>query len=147
MVEIVATMVIMVVVAAYAIPRMMGSNDVAAKVTADRVLAALHFAQTLAQRQGVATSAVIETTPNNHLAVNQGGFPVSFPTQNYDGTTRDVYDALLHPTVTFVPVSAVIAYGADGIPSPVSSYSVTVKGNDGMSFKIKAEPTGFAHFE
>ena len=39
MVEVVAVLVIVVVLAAAAIPRMMGTSDVAARVTADRVLA------------------------------------------------------------------------------------------------------------
>lgn len=147
MVEVVAVAVIATILAAYAIPRMMGPSDVAAKITADRVLAAMHIAQTLAQRQGVATGMAV-TAPNQlavSLAVFQAGIPVSFPTQNYDGTdTGGIYDALLHPDVAISAIN--IAYGTDGVPtSGVRSYSVSHGTLD--SFTIKLEPTGYAHFE
>jgi prepilin-type N-terminal cleavage/methylation domain-containing protein len=150
LVEVVAVMVITTILAAYAIPRMMGSSDVAAKVTADRVLAALQYAQVLAQRQGVPTRVEIAAGPI--LTVKQGVAAVIFSTQNYDGTdTGGKYDVKLDPDVS-IAISGIsgsplpISYGVDGIPTPAgSSYSITINGS-GMSFTIKVESTGFAHF-
>lgn len=151
MVEVVAVLVIVVVLAAAAIPRMMGSGDVAARVTADRVLAALHYAQTLAQRQGVPTSAVFADEPmlpvTAGLTVYQSGVQVGLATQNYDGTdTGGKYNVSLEPEVVFNPVSGVVAYGADGIPTAGAGTSYTISGS-GITIKIKVEQTGFAHFE
>ena len=148
LVEIVAAMVIMAAVAAYAVPRMLGSNDFAAKMTADRVLAALHYAQTLAQRQGVATEVVITTAPN-HLVVRYQAGPtvVTFATQNWDGSptaVADTYDVVLHPDAPVVP-TATISYGANGV-STAGAGTYTIAGN-GMSFRIKVESTGATHFE
>lgn len=149
MVEVVAVAVIATILAAYAIPRMMGPSDVAAKITADRVLAAMHIAQTLAQRQGVATGVAV-TAPNQlavSLAVFQAGIPVSFSTQNYDGTdTGGIYDALLHPEVTIIPAIN-IAYGTDGVPTSGAGITYTIAHGNLDEFKIKVEPTGYAHFE
>jgi len=140
LVEVVAVTVIVVVLAASAIPRI-GSGGVAARTAADQVLAALHYAQVLAQRQGVVTSVVV-TAGTNRLTVNQTGI-VSFPIQNYDGTdTGGKYDVKLHPSVSLS--SGTITYGVDGIPTAgVGSYNIT---GNGMSFTIKVESTGFAHF-
>lgn len=153
MVEIVAGIVISVIVAAYAVPRMLGPSDFAAKVTADSVLAAVHYAQTLAQRQGMATSAVFANSPGiplvtSGLSVNQSGVHVTFSAQNYNGTNtaNDLYNALLNPGVTFVPASGVIAYSASGVLT-AGSGSYTIAGAGMPSVKIKVEPTGFAHFE
>lgn len=148
LVELVAVMVIVVVLAAYAIPRMLGANDFAAKVTADRVLAALHYAQTLAQRQGVATDVEVTSTPNR-LAVKQGGTAVTFSTQNYDGTdTGSKYDVKLSSDAVIAPSgTTTITYGTDGIPTTAGlPSSITITGS-GMTFSIKVEVTGFAHFE
>ena len=150
MVEVVAVLVIVVVLAAAAIPRMMGTSDVAARVTADRVLAALHYAQVLAQRQGVPTSAVFADNPialvTSGLTVYQSGVQVSFPTQNYDGSTdpNGLYNVLLEPDVAMS--GGTVVYGADGIPTAGAGISYTFAGG-GVSFKIKVEQTGFAHFE
>jgi MSHA pilin protein MshA len=153
MVEVVAVLVIVVVLAAAAIPRMMGTSDVAARVTADRVLAALHYAQVLAQRQGVPTSAVFADEPiatvTAGLTVYQSGVQVGLATQNYDGTDTvpsGTYNVTLEPEVAFSPVSGVVAYGADGIPTAGAGTSYTI-GGSGISIKIKVEQTGFAHFE
>ena len=182
MVEVVAVTVIMVVLAAYAVPRMMSSTDVSAKVTADRVLAALYIAQTLAQRQGVATGVAIQTTLLNNdcididptrppspncLIVSQIGTPVSFPTQDYDGTLNvsGTYAVRLHPrTPPFGPpsyglnISATatpITYYPNGIPTPAPVTIVVTsldedKNHNPISdvqLTIKVEATGFAHFE
>lgn len=143
MVEIVAATVIATILAAYAIPRMMSASDVAAKVTADRVLAAMYIAQTLAQRQGMATG--VEVTSAKHLLVLQNATAVSFQTHNYDGTdTGGFYDVLLPPDVTIPAIN--IAYGSDGIPtSGVTTYTIAHGTSD--RFTIRLEPTGFAHFE
>jgi len=140
LVEVVAVMVIVVVLAASAIPRM-GPGEFAARTAADRVLAALQYAQVLAQRQGVPTDVVITAGPI--LTVKQNVTPVTFPAQNYDGSdTGGLYSVKLHPDVSISAVN--VTYGADGIPTAgASSYSVT---GNGMSFTIKVESTGFAHF-
>lgn len=150
LVEIAATIVIVAVVGVYAVPRMMGTSDVAAKVTADRVLAALHYAQTLAQRQGAATEVVM--TAPNHLVVRYQAGPtvVTFTTQNWDGSATavaDTYDVLLHPDVTILPAPpATISYGAGGfLTAGAGTYTITYGSLD--SFRIKVEPTGAAHFE
>lgn len=161
-VEIVAVMVLATILAAFAIPRMMSSSDVAAKVTADRVLAAMHIAQTLAQRQGVATSVEITAPPSpgspSNLAVKQGVSVVILATQNYNGADTSNYSLTLHPDAIIDPSALTITYGANGIPTAgagtTSAVSIFRKIADPVTgteknvdiSKINVEPTGFAHF-
>jgi len=139
LVEIVAVMVTVTILAAYAVPHMMGSGGFAARTNADRLLAALQYAQTLAQRQGVATSvAIAATTPN--IAVLQNNLAVNLQNESYNG----LYKIDLHPDVSVTP-SATVIFGTNGIPT-AGTGTYSIKENGTTRFTIVVEATGFTHF-
>lgn len=147
LVEIVAVTVIVTILAAYAIPRMMGPGEFAVHTAADRLVAALHYAQTLAQRQGVATSVTISTAAPN-ITVSQGGTPVGFQNESYNGQYKVDwhYDVSVVPSAPAVmPVA--ITFGSDGIPSATlpATLPVTFSINENgvKRFTVIVQPTGF----
>ena len=137
LVEVVAVMVIVVVLAASAIPRM-GPGEFAARTAADRLLAALQYAQVLAQRQGVATSVVIAPgDPQIIVKYSLSGTVVPLGNETYSD-----YRIRLNSDV--VLSAGTVTYGVNGIPTAgVGTYSIS---GNGMNFIIKVESTGFAHF-
>lgn len=136
MVEIVAVMVIVVILGAYAIPRMMGPGEFAVRAAADRLAAALHYAQTLAQRQGVATSVVIAASdPQITLKYTLSGTIVPLANETYSD-----YRVRLHPDVSIT--TGTITYGTDGLPTAgAGTYAVNEYGV--KRFTVTVQPTGF----
>lgn len=135
MVEIVAVSVIVTVLAAYAIPRMMGPGEFAVRTAADRLVAALHYAQVLAQRQGVATSVVIAATDPQITVKYDGGAVVSLANETYND-----YQIRLHPDVSIT--TGAIVYGVDGVPTMgVGIYNINENGV--KRFTVTIQPTGF----
>lgn len=139
LVELVAVSVIVTILAAYAIPRMMGPGEFAVRTAADRLVAALHYAQTLAQRQGIATSVTLSAAAPN-LTVLQNGSPVSFQSESYNGQFKLDW----HSEVSVVPSGVTITFGVDGMPtSGAGTYSVQENGV--TRYSVKIESTGFAY--
>lgn len=137
LVEVVAVMVIVVVLAASAIPRMTGAGEFAARMAADRLAAALQYAQTLAQRQGVATSVIVAANAPN-LTVVQNNLAVSMQSESYNGE----YKVDFHPEVSATP-SSTVTFGTDGIPGSGTAFSV--KENGVTRFTVTVEATGFVY--
>lgn len=151
MVEIVVVAITAGVLAAYAIPRMMGPGEFAVRTNADRFLAALQYAQTLAQRQGVATRVVIDT----------GTAPATISVQQTDGVLWNTvklatennsagnYIVDIHPEVAIAPqapCAATIVFGTNGIPSAVPVRCFYNINEDGVKrFSVTLEPSGYSH--
>lgn len=131
LVELVAVSVIVTILAAYAIPRMMGPGEFAVRTAADRLVAALHYAQILAQRQGVETKVEIST----QIKVTQSGNPVSFPSE-----TGNTYVVNIHPDVSIT--SGNITFGTDGIPT-VGTGNYYVNENGVKRYTVTVQSTGF----
>lgn len=138
LVEIVAVTVIVTILAAYAIPRMMGPGEFAVRTAADRLVAALHYAQTLAQRQGISTSVEIGFSSAYTVTVKQSGSAVKLQNEDYLVVLQsDV-------SISYSPVgcSTLIFNASDGVPSPTTcTYLVN---EDGVKrYKVTVQPTGF----
>ncbi len=143
MVEIVVVAITAGVLAAYAIPRMMGPGEFSVRTNADRFLAALQYAQTLAQRQGVATSVMLGTTA---FSVQQNGTYVKLATEN---NAAGDYIVDIHPEVAIAPkapcVATTIVFGTNGIPSSVVPCTYTINENGVTRFSVTLEPSGYSH--
>ncbi len=135
MVEVVAVTVIVVVLSAYAIPRMMGPGELAVRTAADRLVAALHYAQVLAQRQGKKISVVIAATDPQITVKYDGGAVVPLANENYSD-----YQIRLHSDVSIT--SGTITYGEDGVPT-AGTGQYDVKENGVKRFTVTVQPTGF----
>lgn len=138
MVEIVAVMVIAVTLSAYAIPRMMGPGEFAVRTAADRLVAALHYAQVLAQRQGVSTSVVITGTDPQITVKYTSGAVVSLANETYSD-----YRIRLHSDVSIT--SGTVTYGTDGIPT-AGAGAYSVQENGVTRYTITVESSGHAHY-
>lgn len=139
MVEIVAVMVIVVTLSAYAIPRMMGPGEFAVRTAADRLLAALHYAQVLAQRQGVSTSVVIAgADPQITVKYTASGTVVSLANETYSD-----YRIRLHSDVSIT--TGTVIYGTDGIPT-AGTGTYSVQENGVTRFTVTVESNGHAHY-
>jgi len=144
LVEIVAVTVIVTILAAYAIPRMMGPGEFAVRAAADRLVAALHYAQTLAQRQGNKIEVVIQLSDPQITVKKQGGAVVLLPNEVYDD-----YRVRLHSEVSITP-SDTITYDLDGIPTslggvtiPAAGKSFYINENGVKRYTVTVQPTGF----
>jgi prepilin-type N-terminal cleavage/methylation domain-containing protein len=142
LVEVVAVMVIAVTLAAWAMPRMDSASDVGASAAASQLVAALQYAQVLAQRQGKSTKVEMVSTNPQVIRVRYADDSevALLPDESYWRS--------LHPDVSISPIApclATISFGADGMPSsgPPCTYQVR---QDGVSrFEVKVEPTGYAY--
>lgn len=134
MVEIVAVTVIVVILAAYAVPRMMGPGEFAVRTAADRLVAALHYAQTLAQRRGVETKVEIST----QIKVIQGVTPVSFPSE-----TGNTYVVDIHSDVTITPTGT-LTFDSNGVPNVGGVAKIYDVNENGVKrYTVTVQPTGF----
>lgn len=137
LVEITAVMVIVTVLAAYAIPRMAGPGEFAARTNADRLLAALQYAHTLAQRQGIATSLVLSSAT---FSVQQYGAYVKLATEN---NAAGNYIVDVHPEVTITSSCGTTVFNADG---GAAACTYSIKEGGVTHFTILVETSGFVHF-
>lgn len=160
LVEVVAVMVITVTLAAWAMPRMGGPSEYAVRTAADRLVAALHYAQVLAQRQGLKTKVEIKNEviagENRYvLRVTQNGSLVSMLHEHMhpqsvdpEDPNNDKYKIIFHSGVSIIASSApcgTVSYNDIGIPTTITSECVyEIRENGETRVKLKLEPTGHA---
>lgn len=138
MVEIVAVMVITVTLAAWAMPKMDRAADIGTGATANRLVAALQYAQVLAQRQGVDTNVEISAT---EFKVTQGAVPgtaIDFPMGS-----ENKY-AVAIPSDVSIAFCTNVTYKPDGTLVPAAGLTCLVN-NGETRFTVKVEPTGHAY--
>lgn len=140
LVEIVAVLITTAILAAYAIPRMMGPGEFAVRTNADRLLAALQYAQTLAQRQGVPTSMVYTAMT---ISVKQGGLNVKLATEN--NSTDYIFE--VHPDVTITPACGhfTVTFGANGVPTAGAPCVFNIIENGATRFTVTVETSGYSY--
>ncbi len=134
LVEFVAVTVIVVVLAASAIPRV-GAGEFAARTAADRLLAALQYAQVLAQRQGGA-SVVIAAIDPQITVKDKTGTVVPLANEAYSD-----YRVRLNSSISLS--TGTVTYGAGGISQAGATFSIVENG--AVRYTVVLEPTGFAH--
>lgn len=133
LVEVVAVMVITVTLAAWAMPKMDRAGDIGTGSAANRLVAALQYAQVLAQRQGVDTKVEITSA---QIKVTQSGTPVKLSADDYVfELSREV----------LVENCTNITYKPDGTFVPAAGITCLVKENGETRFIVKIEPTGHAY--
>ncbi len=100
--EVVVVLVVVGILAAVLAPRFIGTSGFTGQTTADKLLMAARYAETLAQNQGVATALTVGSTT---FEVTQNGTPVPNPTlQSTDFVVSFPSGVTVTPstTVTFV---------------------------------------------
>jgi prepilin-type N-terminal cleavage/methylation domain-containing protein len=137
--EMVMVIAIVSVMMFVAFSRLNGIDDLPAMTDEEHLLAALQYAQTLAQRQGIETSVVISSgTPN--IKVTQKGASVYLPTRSDKLTS--LYEENFGSGVSVTPASDTITYSVDGIPSKAAAFTV-LKGSH--SYAITLTSLGYAY--
>ena len=138
-------MVITVTLAAWAMPKMDRAGDIGTGSAANRLVAALQYAQVLAQRQGVETQVLIAVTDPQIKVKYLSGAEVALPNENYDN-----YWIRLHGDVSITGCGTPVVYKPDGTltingspPSTVTSCLINQNGE--TRFTVKIEPTGHAY--
>jgi len=139
--EMVMVITVIAILAAIALPRMSGVNDLPSMTAADQLVAALQYAQTLAQRNGVVTSVAIANTQPN-LTVSQNGSAVQMVLNQYpNGPSTGTYKVYFNPSVVVTPATTV-TYDVDGIPAAAASFSVAM---GSLSYTVTLTAAGHAY--
>jgi prepilin-type N-terminal cleavage/methylation domain-containing protein len=150
LVEVVAVMVITVTLAAWAMPKMDRAGDIGTGSAANRLVAALQYAQVLAQRQGVPTRVEIinssvpwkvEVKWSADGGATFNGFIKLPADENYTfELDRDV--SITNCTSIVYKTNNTLT--VDGVPMPAAGKTCLVN-NGEIGFTIKIEPTGHAY--
>lgn len=128
-VELVVVLVLTGILAAFVIPRFVGTGTYSTRAAQDRLIATARYAQQLAMNKGPGnTVQLVLSSP--HFRIDVNGTPVVLPMGSIQGTLSGVTTNDL--TVTYTPL---------GGTSPAT---ITVMGTEG-SRRICIEATGYAH--
>lgn len=146
LVEVVAVMVITVTLAAWAMPKMDRAGDIGTGSAANRLVAALQYAQVLAQRQGVETQVLIASVDPQIIVKYSSGTIVALPNETYSD-----YRIRLHGDVSIAGcATTTVAFKPDGtltingsLPTTVTDCFINQNGE--TRFTVKIEPTGHAY--
>ena len=122
--ETVVVLVVVGILAAVLAPRFIGTSGFTGQTTADKLLMAARYAETLAQNQGIATALTVgsKTLGSTTFAVTQNGSPVPDPTLQ---SARFVVP--FPPGVTVTPSTTVTFVRGSG-PSLAPTFTVTGQG-------------------
>lgn len=146
--EVVAILIIVGIVAAVLAPRFIGTSGFTGQTTADQFLAAARYAETLAQNQDVATKLVVkagkagkagffEVTQNNTLVPNptlqSSALVVNLPA----GVTITPYPY----TITFQPELG-IAFQKQGLPNKAKTFKIK---SAGPTVMVYVTATGYIY--
>lgn len=143
LVEVVAVMVIAVTLAAWVMPKMDRAGDIGTGSAANRLVAALQYAQVLAQRQGEKTRvANISSLPKVEQWNTVTLVWDTVKLQNEDYQVKLDADISISPVLPCVETT--VEFAANGLPSSGSPCTFSIQ-NAGASFKVKIEPTGYAY--
>ncbi|AWP22228.1 hypothetical protein C4901_01735 [Acidiferrobacter sp. SPIII_3] len=131
--ELVAILIIVGILAAVLAPRFIGTSGFTGQTTADKLLAAARYAETLAQNQGVTTSLAVGA---NSFSVTQNGVAVANPTLQSAS-----FVVPLPAGVTITPQTTV-NFVRPGIPSAAPTFTVA---GAGFTARIYVTTTGYVY--
>ncbi len=131
--ELVAVLVIVAILAAVLAPRFMGASGFTGQTTADKLLAAARYAETLAQNQGVATSLVVGASS---FSVTQNGAAVANPAQ-----PSTSFIVSLPAGVTITPQTTV-SFTRPGVPNATPTFTVA---GTGFTASLYITTTGYVY--
>jgi len=124
----------------------MGPGEFAVRAGADRFLAALHYGQTLSQRQGVETHVEIAVS-SPHVKVTQ--WDTLSSSWKSVSLQNEPYEVVLHEDVSIGKPSADnVEFAFDGIPkNGKGTGQYVIYEGDVPRFSIVLESTGYAHYQ
>ena len=131
--EMVAILVIVGILAAVLAPRFMGATGFTGQTTADKLLVAARYAETLAQDQGVTTSLVVGA---NSFSVTQNGVAVANP------TLQSASFAVPLPAGVTITPQTTVSFTRPGVPSATPTFTVA---GTGFTARIYITPTGYVY--
>ena len=131
--EMVAILVIVGILAAVLAPRFIGATGFTGQTTADKLLAAARYAETLAQNQGTTTSLTVGT---NSFSVTQNGVAVANPTLQSAS-----FVVPLPAGVTITPQTTV-SFMRPGIPSATPTFTIA---GAGFTASLYVTATGYVY--
>lgn len=131
--ELVAILIIVGILAAVLAPRFIDATGFSGQTTADKLLMAARYAETLAQNQGVTTSLTVGASS---FSVTQNGAAVANPTLQSASLVVP-----LPAGVTITPQTTV-NFTRPGIPSATPTFTVA---GPGSSAQIYVTATGYVY--
>ncbi len=128
-VELVVVLVLTGILAAFVIPRFVGTGSFAERAAQDRLIAAARYAQQVAMNKGPgSTVQLVLNSP--HFRIDVDGAALALPMGGTQGTLSGV--TTNNVTVTYTPLGG------------TSAATITISGTEG-SRRVCIEATGYAH--
>ncbi len=135
--EVVTVLVIAAVLAAVLAPRFIGATGFTGQTTADKLLMAARYAETLAQNQGVTTSLTIGA--NSFSVTQNGGVAVANPTLQ---SASFVVPLPAGVTITSQPTTTTVSFARPGVPNATPIFTVA---GPGSTVRIDVTATGYIY--
>jgi len=128
-VELVVVLVLTGILAAFVIPRFLGTGSYSLRAAQDRLLGAAHYAQQEAMNKGPGhTVELVVSSP--HFRIDVDGTPITLPSGGKQGALAGV--TTNNVTVTYTPLGGTTAA------------TITITGTGGTR-RVCIEATGYAH--
>ena len=131
--ELMAILIIVGILAAVLAPRFLGTSGFTGQTTADKLLAAARYAETLAQNQGVTTALTVGA---NSFSVTQNGVAVANPAR-----PSTSFIVPLPAGVTITPQTTV-NFARPGVPSATPTFTIT---GTGFKASLYVTATGYVY--
>ena len=131
--ELMAILIIVGILAAVLAPRFIGTSGFTGQTTADKLLAAARYAETLAQNQGVTTSLVVGT---GSFSVTQNSVAVANPTLQSASLVVP-----LPADVTITPQTTV-SFARPGVPNATPIFTVA---GPGSTVRVDVTASGYIY--
>lgn len=137
--ELVAVLIVTGILAAVLAPRFIGGSGFTGQTTADKLLAAARYAETLAQNQGVATSLTVGANSFSVTQLTKNGRKVSVA----DPTLQSASFVVPIPAgVTITPNPTTVTFTRPGVPSATPTFAVT---ESGTTVQVWVTATGYVY--
>ena len=131
--ELVAVLIVVGILAAVLAPQFIDGSGFTGQTTADKLLVAARYAETLAQNQGVTTSLVVGA---NSFSVTQNGVAVANPTLQSQ--------SLIVPLPTNVTITppTTVSFARPGVPNSTPTFTVA---GPGSTTQVYVTATGYIY--
>jgi MSHA pilin protein MshC len=148
MLELIAVMIIVGIMAALAIPRFASNAAFQTRGFSDQVISTLRYAQSIAVAQDVCVNVAFTSTSltlNTYSYSSSNGCGVTPTPLNLPSGATNVLNAPSNITISTLPTPASFYFDPVGRPVGFSTQqTITVTGDSAYKFFIEAE-TGYAH--
>lgn len=131
--ELVAVLIVVGILAAVLAPQFIDGSGFTGQTTADKLLVAARYAETLAQNQGVTTSLVVGP---NAFSVTQNGVAVANPTLQSAGLVVPL------PTGVTITPTTTVSFARPGVPNSTPTFTVA---GPGSTTQVYVTATGYVY--